>query len=268
MRADDWAGVMLGAAFDRLFSPFAARLLLGLLVLGLTAAAYFRPEYNWDMLAYIGSAAEGRFTDIKALHAYVFDSVRQAIRPEGWQKLIQGTAWREGAFASPQMFGSVLELYRVKLLFVASVATLGKLVGVAHAPYVLGWAFGVLSLLLSFAMLRRLGLERFFALAVPVIPGANLQWTTRLPTPDSMAGFFVLAGVYAYAFSSRTLAYGLLSLAVLTRPDSLVLVAALVLVQAARRDLWRTELIAVARPVLCYLLATRLAGNGGWWPHF
>ena len=268
-RVQGGAGDTLWNISRGLFTRGAARAALVLLLIAFTGAAYFGPEYNWDLFAYIGCAVETEFRSVAALHAFVFETVQQAVEPEGWSKLIHGgSRWRESAYSSPQVFGSVLDFYRVKVLFVAAIGLLGKVMNIAHAPFLIGWLFGILSLLTVYTALVRLDMERFFVLAVPIILGANLQWLCRLPTPDSMSCFFLLAGVYAYVFKSRLLAHIIFASAVLARPDSLAFVAALVLVQIVRRDISLAELAAASASPVCYLLATRLTGHPGWWPHF
>jgi hypothetical protein len=249
-------------------SKRSARVALLLLAAIFSTAAYFGPERNWDLFGYIGSAVEHKFDDITALHSYVFDTVHRAVRSEDWAQLTQRSAWREQAQANPQAYGSVLEFYRVKVLYVAAVRLLGHVMNIAYAPLFLGWLFGILSLLVVYGTLARLGLERFFLLAIPVVLGANLQWLCRLPTPDSMSAFFLLCGICAYVFTGRLQAYPLFALSVLARPDAILFAGALLVVQILRRDVTWPELAAAALLGMCYLLATRLGGHSGWWPHF
>lgn len=253
----------------KLFTRPAARLLLLLLIAASVAIAYVKPDHGWDVVAYVGAAVQDRFTSVEDLHKFTFDEVQRTVTPEAWDELIDGGhPWRVAAYASPETFASSLQLYSVKFLFVEAVEKLGPLIGLGYAPWVLGFLFGILSILAAYAFLVRLDLERYFVLFVPVLLAATFPDLLRNAGPDSMNCFFLLAGAYAYAFASRPWGYVLFALAVLTRPDSLVFVVALVLVQAVRRDISLREGAAALLCPLAYLLATTQAHHAGWWTHF
>ena len=66
--------------------------LFGLYVAITLAVSYFKPQTDWDALAYIAVAMEARFNDPTALHAYVYDLLKSSVKPAEYATLTQADA--------------------------------------------------------------------------------------------------------------------------------------------------------------------------------
>ena len=258
----------------QLFTVTAARLILAILFIAFAAAAFYKPGYDWDALAYMALAVEPDFATPADLHQFIYDSVKATIPPDGWQLLAHFDAYREAQLTSADNFNSMLGFYRMKMAYIAMVAVAAKFTGIVYAPWLISAGFGLGCLVLFYIFVFKLGMERYFVLTIPLLLASDLPWLIRLPTPDAMSCFFLLLGSYLYIFQNRPSGYAAWFLAIVTRPDNLVFLIALLIVQTIRRDIKAWEYACIALGTLCYFWATGQGSDRGqsahlgWWAHF
>lgn len=251
-----------------LFSPWGGRLAFLAFALYAGVVAIVKPSLNWDLLAYAAVVAEPDYGTAEALHAHVYESVRKAAGETDWQKLIDLDAWRRGVYADAGAFMSQLNFYRVKVGYIQLMKQVASVTGLIHAPYVISLFFGLATVAVFFAALRRMRIEAFAILFIPVLLAAQIQWITRVATPDAMSCFLLLAGLAVWAMRSRIAGHGLLAMAVLVRPDSLLIAIGLGVAQllSGRGD-WR-DAVGFVVAAACYAVTAALGDHIGWWPHF
>ena len=90
--------------------------------------AYRKPDYNWDMLGYIGTIVALQNKNVDSIHAITYQTVKNDIPKERYDQLIDSShPYRKKMAASPEAFYSELPIYFSKPLYIASVWLFYKL---------------------------------------------------------------------------------------------------------------------------------------------
>lgn len=273
--AMDWA---LGTGFaGRAIANVSRRTLLERLgaaflaafILLVAAYSWVRPDYNWDMVAYVATALEDRVSDPVALHAETWREIEAAQpRPAQLYEIQKGNDYNLHQWQNPVDFESQLSMYRVKVLYIAALRALEPFVGMVNATVLLS----VLPLLgigaLSLVWLGRAGAMQGAFLLPSVLVIADLAHMSTAVTPDMLVCAVSLFAIYWLAKSKDALACAALLLSVFIRPDNLILVFALAITAFAFG--WRKLpllLTFVASFLACAWMA-KLGHHPGWWAHF
>jgi hypothetical protein len=260
----------LMAAFWRHFGGALSVLsIVGFLAVML-AIDWLRPVHNWDTLAYLGVVARDWMGMVSPaeIHAYAYDTVRNAISPEVYGELTEMDAYRQRMAADPAAFVSMLGMYDVKWLYVALLALLGPVFGAYQAGFAINVGAAVL---LSVSLIWWLRATRnldfgFIAPALMMIAGISGFGMTDIP--DFLAFSLTVSGVLLLDRQRTTMGLGLLFLAVLTRPDTIAFAGVLM----AAAWFWRdrtTPKIAIAFFVslAAYMFIKASGTHPGWWTH-
>lgn len=266
LRSRGWT--LATALLSFLMTRRGGTLIFGIFVVLVASVAILRPAYGWDIIAYVAVTKEHQFKTAAELHGWVYGELSRVVGPAGWKDLTDFDDWRRNLYRNADHFVSQLGFYRPKAGYVWSIAALGGWLGPYQAGWVLSFAFGIGVLLVFFRVLVRLRLEASMLLLVPVLLASNVQWLIRLPTPDAAAAFFILLSAYLLAFRGALLAYAAMAMAVLFRPDALLMVIGLVLSRAVLGRLTWQDGAGVLLGAAGFAM-TKLAGaHVGWWPHF
>src|SRR5690242_15169456 len=87
---------------------------LALYILMTAATAWFMPDANWDMLAYLAVAEEDRIPDPQALHDYAYGAVQAGVPEAAYKALVDdGGGYRSHMAGNATDFHSLLGMYRV-----------------------------------------------------------------------------------------------------------------------------------------------------------
>ncbi len=241
---------------------FAATVLL------VAAWAVVKPDFNWDMVAYIGSAIEDRYDTPEEMHAATWAAI-DARADEGQQfHLKQSHPYNLHQWQHPADFQSQLSMYRVKVAYVWLLGALEPVVGAVGAAFLLSV---VPSLLLGGFLLwwlwRDQALQGAFLVA-PVLMIAGYSAMTSAVSPDLLLTLVSMAALYCLWRGLDWAGAVLLVASVFVRPDNVILIFALLI--AAVLFGWRKlpMLVAFVGALAAGSLISRLGDHPGWWAHF
>ncbi|MFK8058003.1 MAG: hypothetical protein AB8F78_17885 [Saprospiraceae bacterium] len=151
------------------------------------------PGLNWDVIAYMGAALERSVDDPEEVHRLTYEALKQD-SPAGRYKVLTQGQYRKRAATDATFFVGELGKYRIKPLYVRTVAWLhGRGVPLVSAT-VLPSALGVVLLSgIFFAWVSRFR-GVWIALAVTMLlMVSNPMWTYgRFSTPDLMSAPWIM----------------------------------------------------------------------------
>lgn len=229
---------------------------------------WVRPDYNWDMVAYIATALENRTESPEQLHAETWEAVSAGAREAQLYNLQYGSPYNRHQWENPVDFESQLSMYRVKLGYIGLMRALEPITGIATASILLSilpaLGFGLVCL---YWLGREKALQGVVIL-VPALVIAGLFHMIRAVTPDMLLALVSMGGLYLLAKKRDVAGCLLLFLSVFVRPDNIILIFALLL--AAIAFGWRLLPIALTF-VLSFtacMVISKLSGHPGWWAHF
>lgn len=163
------------------------------------ARAFRKPEYNWDMLAYIAVVISGNQQDIAGIHRETYQAARDQTPPAAFQQLVNpANSYRLNMFHNDTAFYRQLPFYVVKPLYTALVY-LGNQAGFSLpastvVPSVIAY-FGI-AILLFFWFSKYLDLLYAAAAALLIMLSAPLLTVSGLSTSDALSAFLLLGSFY------------------------------------------------------------------------
>lgn len=239
-----------------------------LYILLTAATAWFMPDANWDMLAYLAIAEEGTYANPQALHDYAYSAVKAGVSAGDYKLLTDdGGGFRSHMAENAADFHSLLGMYRIKFLYAEILSSLSHVVSPVEAMRLVQ-AFSVLLFgAITLAWLRAEG-----ALVLAPVVGAILIMTdfgdaARASTPDLLCSALFLGGAFAYVRRREAATAVLLFLAFIARPDNIVFLAIFAVLLVAFREKAWGALAGFAASFLAYFAISHWAQHPGWWPH-
>ncbi|MGB6119023.1 MAG: hypothetical protein WBF87_12455, partial [Mesorhizobium sp.] len=261
------AGVV-DAVSRRGFASILGGLAMVFVILFSLGHAIVKPDYNWDMVAYVGAALEDRYDDPKALHDETWRQIDALAPPAAQNALKFGDDYRKAQWESPENFASQLSMYRVKTGYIALLRAFEPFGGAARGAMILGllatFAVGVFSLWVLWR-------EKALAAGLLVAPAMLISDYSHMATsvsPDLILCGLLVAGLYAFLKGREALAGLLLLAAVFVRPDGLIFVFALLLASICFGLRWLPMALAFVASFLLVMFMQKAGGHIGWWSHF
>lgn len=262
------AGALGRAGSSRKLLDRMAAGLFVVIFLFVAAYTWVRPDYNWDMVAYVASALENRTQSPEQLHAETWKAIAEGAREAQLYNLQYGTPYNRHQWENPADFESQLSMFRVKIGYIWLLRALEPLFGIAHAAILLSilpaLGFGLVCL---YWLGREKALQGAVFLA-PALMVADVLHMTTAVTPDMLLALVSMAALYLLSKERDIAACVLLFASVFVRPDNIILIFALLLTSIAFG--WRVlPLLAtfIASLAGCMLIS-KLGGHPGWWAHF
>lgn len=246
---------------------------LGMLLLwgfaaSVLAIGWLRPEYSWDMIAYLAVVFQDGFSSAAELHAHVWALMQSETDPGQFAALSEGDSFRLRQFQDPNAFVSMLGMFEVKWLYVALLGAVLPLSGAMAAPFVvnavsLALFFGVLTWWL--ASERLLG---FAPMVIAVLLVAQFPAMVLAENPDLLTCALVLSGFLLLDRDRQIAGCLALVVAVAVRPDSAAVVGVLMAAAWFWRDrLSRAAAAAFVLSIVIYLAVSLSGNHPGWWAH-
>ncbi len=251
------------SALDRIAATMFA---LGILLVA--AYATVRPDYNWDMVAYVGTALEERYTDPVELHRETWKRIDAGATETQQYHLKFSNPYNVHQWENPADFKSQLSMYRVKMLYVAALRAFEPVIGVVNAAFVLSivpsLVFGALVL---WWLWREKALQGAFFL-MPLLLMADYLPLSTVVTPDMLLTLIAMAAIYALYRGHDWLAAVLLVVSVAVRPDNYVMIIAGAMTAVLFG--WRKApmLTALVAGLAVGVLISKSGHHPGWWTHF
>ncbi len=246
----------------------AAALLMLLVVLAVAAYASVKPDYNWDMVAYVASALEDRQSDPVELHARTWELIDAGATQAQQRHLKFSHPYNLNQWENPVDFQSQLSMYRVKIGYIGLLRALEPAVGLVNASFLLSIlpALG-LGLLCLWWLWREGAAQGAFVLA-PLLMLAGYTRMASGVSPDMLLALVSMGAIWALWRGRDGLGCALLFASVFVRPDSLILVFAVLI--AAILFGWRKlpfVVTFIAALAACVAIS-RFGDHPGWWAHF
>ena len=235
---------------------------------GLFAINVIKPEFNWDMAAYLASSLQDSSLSNQALHSQVWGMMKAHAGDAQYYKLTAGNAYNLFNFQNPDAFISMLPMYDVKVGYVGLLKYVGQLVGPVNAAH---WISVLSSLVVGLICLTWMKQQRFLQ-AAPMVAAVMLLsgyfYMGRIVTPDLLVTMFFLLGSYFFLRGKDWLAVVLFYGAFLVRPDTILFMFALFLATLVFNKRIVPALIGFLAAVASYLWITTGSNHPGWWAHF
>ncbi|MBS3651302.1 tail fiber protein [Pseudaminobacter sp. 19-2017] len=234
----------------------------------IAAYALVKPDYNWDMVAYVATALEDRYQDSADLHAATWKVISESAPEAQLYEIQYGNPYNKHQWENPADFQSQLSMYRVKVGYVWLMRAMEPVVGLANAAILLSVIPSLLvGALMLYWLARENALQAGFILA-PLLMLADQAQMTSAVVPDMLLSLVSLAALYAFVRGREALACVLLFASVFVRPDNLILIFALLLTAVIFG--WRVlpMLATFLASLLACVAISKYGGHPGWWAHF
>ncbi len=278
-----WDGMSPLAVEPTEFRPLANRIAamtLALLVAASTIIVSLYPEYNWDMIPYIGVAFSYSIEDVEALHRLTYEAVRAGVDDQVYDELVNKVyppppidqGYRHEMATHAEHFVAQLPFYATKPVYPLVIAGAMKAglspVLASSLISVVGYAAACLVILVW--------IRRHFEGLLWLLFGGILLFEPHLlalarqSTPDMLSALALLgASLCLLRLREVAPALAILVIAVFIRPDNLLFggVLALVMLTLGALD-WRRALVFLAAISLVYFAIAHYAGGYGWTTHF
>lgn len=260
--------VAVRAMTGRTFLDRAAAALFALMILATAAYAWLKPDYNWDMVAYVASALEGRISDPVELHAETWKVIEQGATPAQLDHLKYSSDYNRHQWENPVDFESQLSMYRVKYGYVLALRALEPVVGLATGARLLSILPAIGIGLLGLWWLARERALQGAVLLAPLLFLASWDNMALAVSPDLLVCLLALCGLYALWRGRDAAGCVFLFASVFVRPDSLITIFALLI--ASFLFNWRKLplLLTFLASLVVYVALSKAGGHPGWWPHF
>ncbi|MBX3569158.1 MAG: hypothetical protein KF914_13935 [Rhizobiaceae bacterium] len=246
--------------------------LSGILFVGmfLLIAVYtvVRPDYNWDMVAYVAAALEDEIQDPVALHAETWREIEKGAQPAQLYEIQQGNPYNVHQWTNPVDFESQLSMYRVKVGYIWMLQALAPLAGMVDAAIMLSIIPTLVIGGLCLLWLREADAVQGMLIVGPALIVSDLFHMATAITPDMMLAAVSLTAIYMLWKGKDLAACLLLFASVFVRPDNIVVVFAF-LVTAVLFG-WRLLpfLVTFVASLGACVVISKLGDHPGWWAHF
>lgn len=207
--------------------PQISRLVFGVLLLAVTLLAYFIPDYDWDLVAYIGSAIAVHENDSKLIQRQAYAALRAELPEDDYADIAAGSGFRRDVAKNADHFRQQLRFYQIRPLYIWTLAGLHR-VGIPYvqATRIVSTAAFFLIGILVHGWLRRYVREIQASICtILLLLGPVLFTSARTGSPDAVSALVVLLGVY-FAIERDALLIGsaLLLLSLTLRTDNVLFV--------------------------------------------
>jgi hypothetical protein len=235
--------------------------------------SYKKPEYNWDMLAYMALVVKMGDKNINEIHSITYESAKENIPAEAYQRLTDSSnAYRKKMKESPADFYQQLPFYIVKPLYVIFVYAFYKTGFSLPASTVLPSivAYFLIGILLLYWLQKCLAVFYAATASLLVMLSPPVLAVARMSTPDCLSALLMFSAFYFIVEKPRFIAmFILLTASVFARVDNIIVFSAILfLLVFANKKEFR---ISAARYIFMLLLLivfyfciTSTARNFGW----
>ena len=226
--------------------------------------ALLKPAQNWDMIAYVGSAAAYEIDDPRLLHETVYGELKRSVSEEKYNELTRGY-FREVRASDAESFRQHLPFYQPRVVYVLAVEALWKAgINPFFATYLVSALSAAMAAFLLAYILPWSRRTAFLALVPAIVLVSGFYDLGRLSTPDALA-VAVTYLCYFLAVRRHRLLLFVLPFCVLVRTD-LVLLALLFYGYLWWEKAYDRRMLA-ASALACsalYVFVNHHFGNYGW----
>lgn len=226
-----------------------SRILFGLLLLAITLIAYFVPYYDWDLVAYVGSAIALQEHDSKLIQQQAYAAVRAEIPDDDYADIANGSEFRHDVAQNAKHFREQLRFYQIRPLYIWTIAALHRIeIGYVQATRVISAAaLFFIGILVQGWLRRYVGEIQAAVCAILLLLAPVLIASARTGSPDALSAFVLLLGVYfSIERDAQLIGSALLLLSLALRTDNVLFVLIFLGVEMFRGIARRTRLTAAS----------------------
>ena len=219
-----------------------------------------KPEHNWDMIAYVAAAYHKDGYRGSDLTRETYGEIKKEVSNKTFSKLVTGE-YRETVFRDPSSLEQQIPFYSIRVAYIELIRLFRHLsLSYTKSTYVISAIFASLSVL----VLGLIILEAPVSIAILPIVVALTGYgeIARLSTPDAMACFFSLSGIYTLIRKGK-LVFFVAAILPLIRTDFILLSGLLMTFTYSQRNRF-ISLFSLASAAAIYILVTKLNGNYGY----
>ncbi len=226
-------------------------LLLGLL----------NPDSNWDMIAYVAASYYQEGYRGADLTKQTYGEIKKEVSDKKFAKLIAGE-YRNTVFRDPAALEQQLPFYAIRVGYIELIRLFNKFgLSYTRSTYVISAIFASLSILVLGLIILRTGTP--IAVLPVVVAVTGYPELAGLSTPDAMACFFSLLGIYSL-LTKRRLVFLVAAALPLVRTD-FILLSGLLMIYTYFNNVNRFfSLFSVLLSAAFYVLVNKLNGNYGY----
>lgn len=219
-----------------------------------------KPERNWDMVAYVAAAYHSDGYRGADLTRETYGDIKKGVSAKRFSKLVTG-GYRETVFRDPASLEQQLPFYSARVGYIELIR-LAKHFGLSYtkATYVISAIFASLSVVVLGLIIS----ERSVSIAIlPLVVALTGYWEiAQLSTPDAMACFFSLLGIYSLIRKGK-LVFFVAAILPLIRTD-FILLSGLLMIFTYRQGARYISLFSLLSAAAIYISVNKLAGNYGY----
>ncbi len=185
-----------------------------------------RPEFNWDIVPYVGCVQSLRTADPHELHSSTYAELRSVAGTRHYTAPDDpfDTPSRKAVRSDPDEFVKILSFYRFHAAYILLIAALAHAgMDVVFATYFVSAVSVLVSFFILYAIARRYLGNGYFYLVPFLALALGTVVVARLSTPDGLALMFLLACACLFLGNNRTLLF-LLPFLVTVRIDLMIIV--------------------------------------------
>ena len=225
-------------------------LLLGLL----------NPDRNWDMIAYVAASYYQEGYRGADLTKQTYGEIKKEVSDKKFAKLVAGE-YRNTVFRDPAALEQQLPFYAIRVGYIELIRLFNKLgLSYARSTYVISAIFASLSILVLGLIILRTGTP--IAVLPVVVAVTGYPELAGLSTPDAMACFFSLLGIYSL-LTKRRLVFLVAAALPLVRTD-FILLSGLLMIYTYFNVNRFFSLFSILLSAAFYILVNKLNGNYGY----
>lgn len=233
------------------------RLVFSVLLLAGTLVAYFVPYYDWDLVAYVGSAIALHENSAGKIRLESYAALQRELPEDDYLDIVNGSFFRSDVAKNSAHFHQQLRFYQIRPAYIRLLSWL-HLLGIAYVKATR--LLSVLALagtgLLAFLWARRYIDEWQAAISIPFLMIAPVVFTSaRTGSPDALSALVILFGTYEAVEHKRILLGSVSLLASLfLRTDNVIFVFLLLGWAAMFKIPMRSRTIACVAAILSVVI--------------
>jgi hypothetical protein len=225
-------------------------LLLGLL----------NPERNWDMIPYVAASYYHDGYRGADLTKQTYGEIKKEVSDKKFAKLVSGE-YRNTVFRDSAALEQQLPFYAIRVGYIELIRSFNKFgLSYTKSTYVISAIFASLSILLLGLIILRTSAP--IAVLPIVVAVTGYPELAGLSTPDAMACFFSLLGIYCL-LTKRKLVFLVAAALPLVRTD-FILLSGLLMIYTYFNVNRFFSLFSILLSAAFYVLANQLNGNYGY----
>lgn len=222
-----------------------------------------KPLRNWDMIMYVAAAYYKDGHRGPDLTRKTYGEIKKTVSSKKFSTLIAGK-YRETVFEDPSSLEQQIPFYSIRVGYIELIRLLKKAgLNYAKSTYVISAVFASLSVLVLGGIILKTAVP--IGMLPVVVAVTGYTELARLSTPDAMACFFSLLGIYGLMTKGRMgrVVFLVAAILPLIRTDFILLSGLLTLYTYLYGSRF-LSLFSLLLSVSFYMLINKLNGNYGY----